>query len=110
MHQAQAAQAELAGAGAADVGKLDLPRVADQDALDLAAPVEQHAELAANLARQLAQVAGELRRAQLARLDAAAVGGEEPPGLARLQARRVAVQVVARTVSRGSTGRALLKV
>ena len=102
MHEPQAAQAQLPSARAAHVGQLDLAGVAHDDVLDLAAAVEQHADLAADLPRRLAQVTGQLRRAQLARLHAAAVGREESTGLARLEARRVAVQIVARTCSRGA--------
>jgi hypothetical protein len=101
--EAEAAQAQLTRAGATHVGQLELPGVAHDDVLDFAPPVEEHADLPSDVARDLGEVARKLRRAQLARLDAAAVGGEEPPGLARLQARRIAVQVVSRTVSSGAT-------
>ena len=99
MDEAQAAEAGGAGARAPDVGQLDLLRVPDDDPLDLAPPVEQHAELAAGLPGKLGQMARKLDRAQLALLHAAAVGGKEPLRLARLQAGCVAEKLVSRTCS-----------
>ena len=50
VHQPQAAQAHLAGAGAADVRELELVGVADDHLLDVALAVEQDADLAVRLA------------------------------------------------------------
>ena len=98
VHQAQAAQAELAGTRAADVRQLDLPRIADQHVFDFPASVEKDADLPARVARHLGEMTSQFGRAQLARLDAPAVGREQTPGLASLQSRCVAVQIVSRTV------------
>ena len=62
VHQAQAAEAAAAGADAAEVGQHDARGVADDDVLDVAAPIDEHADLAIDLARALAQ-----ERRQLAR-------------------------------------------
>ena len=51
VHQAQAAEAAAAGADAADLGQVDARGVADEDVLDLAAPADQDADLALDLAR-----------------------------------------------------------
>jgi len=75
----------------------DLPGIADNHVLDFAPAVEHHADLAAGVTRDLGEMASQLRRAELARLDAAAVGREEAPGLAGLQSRGIAVQIVSRT-------------
>ena len=93
MHQPQAAQTHLARAGAADVRQLELVGVADHDLLDLALAVEQHADLPVGLARQLGEVAGQLRADDLVRRDAAAVGVAQLVQLAGLEAEGVAVQV-----------------
>ena len=93
VHQAETAQAQLAGAGAADVGQNELASVADDDVLDLAAAVEQHAELSPDLARQFRQMPGELGRNQLSLLHSAAPGGEQSPGLTGLQPCGVAGQL-----------------
>ena len=66
-----------AGADAADLGQVDARRVADEHVLDLAAPPDQDADLALDLARDLAQV-----RRQLGRRD---LGGAEPPPVDALE-------------------------
>jgi len=99
VHQAQAAQARLPGARAADVGQHQLPRIADDDVLHLAAPVEQHAHLATHLARDFGEVPRQLGRNQLARLDAAPIGGEQALALARLQAFGISREIVSRKPS-----------
>jgi hypothetical protein len=71
VHQAQAAEAAPSGADTADLGQVDARRVADEHVLDLAAPAHQDADLAFDLARQLAQVGRQLGRRDL--------GGTEPP-------------------------------
>ena len=68
---------------AADVGQLELARVADDDRVDVALAVEQHADLAVGLVRDLGEVAGELRRDDRLGVDAAAVGAAEGVELAR---------------------------
>src|SRR5207245_4106919 len=52
-------------------------------------------------------MARQLGRAHFARLYAAPVGGEEPLGVARLESGRVAVQLLPRTCSLGTRGRAV---
>ena len=51
VHQAQAAEAAAPGADAADLGQVDARRVADEHVFDLAAPPDQDADLALDLAR-----------------------------------------------------------
>jgi len=94
VHQAQPAEADLAGAGAADVGQLQLVGVADDDPLHVALAVQQHADLAVDLPRQLGEVAGQLRADDVVRADAAAVGVPQPLQLAVLEAEGVSVDVV----------------
>jgi ribosome-associated protein len=91
--QAQAAQADLAGAGAPDVGQLELGGVADDDRLDVALAVEQDADLAVGLRGHLGEVAGELGRDDLPLADSPAVGVAELLQLALLEAEGVAVDV-----------------
>jgi hypothetical protein len=49
MDEAEAAEAALSGAQAADVGKHELAGVTDDDVVDLAGPVDEDADLAAGL-------------------------------------------------------------
>ena len=62
MHQPQAAQAACAGAARPEVGQLQLVRVADDDVLDVALAVDEHADLPLDLARALAQERRQLGR------------------------------------------------
>ena len=94
VHEPEAAQAALPGAAAADVGQLELARVADDDGLDVALAVEEHANLAVGLARDLGQVARELGRDNRAGVDAAAVGAAEGVELGGLEAEGVAEDVL----------------
>ncbi len=68
--------------------------VADDDVADGAVAAEQHADLAAEPARDLGQVAGELRRDHLPRIDAAAVGALQGAQVGSLDAAGVAVNLV----------------
>ena len=93
MHQPQAAQAVRAGAGAADVGQVELAGVADHDRLHVPLAVEQHADLAVRLPGDLGEVARQLGRDHLLGADAAAVGAAEGVELALLEAEGVAVDL-----------------
>jgi hypothetical protein len=65
--------------------------VADDDVADDAVAPQQHSHLAAETARHLGQVARQLRRHHLPRIDAPAVGALEGAQLGRLDAAEVAV-------------------
>ena len=80
--EAQAAQAGMAGAGAADVRQGELPRVSHDDVLHLAAPVEQDAQLPPRFPRQFGEMARQLGRDQLPLLHPPAPGGEQPLAVA----------------------------
>jgi hypothetical protein len=93
MDQPEAAEAHLTGTGAADVGELELVGVAHHHLLDLALPVEEHADLAVGLQRELGEVPGQLGADDLVRGDPTAVGVAELLQLAGLEAEGVPVQV-----------------
>ena len=93
VHQAQAAETADAAAQAADVGNLDLVRVADDDVAHRAFAGEQHADLAAEVGGERRQVAGELQGDHLLRLDAAPEGALEGAPLGGLDALQVTVDV-----------------
>jgi hypothetical protein len=93
VHQAETAEAHLACTGAADVGKLELVSIPDHDPLDLALPVEEHADLAIRLERELGQMPGQLGADYLVRRDPTAVGVPELVEFAGLEAEGVPVQV-----------------
>jgi hypothetical protein len=88
--QAQAAEAAGGAAQTADVGQGDLRRVADEDVGDLAAPIDQHADLTVHRRRDLGEVAGQLGADHLGRGDPPPVDPLERLELARLEARDVA--------------------
>ena len=94
VHEPQAAEAALAGAAAADVGQLELARVADDDRLDVALAVEEDADLPVGLVRDLGEVARQLGRDDRAGVDAAAVGAAEGVELGGLEAEGVAEDVL----------------
>src|SRR5262249_33031144 len=89
VHQAQAAEAAGRAARAADVGQDDLRRVSDEDVLDRAAPIDQHADLAMQLTRKLRHEGGELRRDDFVRRDAAPIHSFQRLDLARLESGEV---------------------
>ena len=88
--QAQAAEAAGGAAQTADVGQHDLGRIADEDVRDLAAAIDQHADLAKHRRRDLGEEVGELGAHHLRRCDAPAIDSLERLQLAGLQARGVA--------------------
>ena len=90
---AQPAQPAAARAQAAPVGHRDAARVAHHHVGDRAAPVDQHPDLAAGLARELAELAGELVGDQALRREPTLGQAFELAGLAGLQAVRVAGDV-----------------
>ena len=92
--QPQAAEAVRAGAAAPDVGQGELAGVADHDPLDVALAVEQHADLAADLAGDLGEVARQLGRDHLVGVDAPPVGAAQGVELGGLEAEGVAEDVV----------------
>ena len=94
VHEPQPAQAALAGAGAAHVGQLEAARVADDHRLDVALAVEEHADLAVRLVRDLAEVPRQLGRDDRAGVDAAAVGAAEGVELGGLEAEGVPEDVL----------------
>jgi hypothetical protein len=85
VHEAQAAKAGMAGAGAADVRQHELARVSHNYVLHLTPPVDEHAELSSDFSRQFGEMAGELRGDELALLDAPAAGGEQALAVAGLE-------------------------
>ena len=89
MHQPEAAQARMAGAGAADLRQDELARVAHDHMLDLTPAIDEDAELPANFLRQFGEMARQLRGDQLALLHAPAPRGEQALAVACLQSRRV---------------------
>jgi hypothetical protein len=60
-----------------DVGEEELPRIADDHVLDLAAPVNQHADLPAGLSGRVAQRLRQFSRGDLGDRYAAAVDALE---------------------------------
>jgi hypothetical protein len=90
---AQAAEATLADARALEVGPLDAARVADDDRLDVALAVDERADLAPRLVRELGELARELGRDDLLRRDAARVELLDAPKLVGLEPLRVALYV-----------------
>jgi len=93
VHQAEAAEAHLPGASAADVGELELVGIPHDDALNLALPVEQYADLPVRLEGELGQVPGQLGADDLVRRDPTTVGVAELVEFAGLEAEGVPVQV-----------------
>ena len=94
VHQAQATQAHLAGTRAAHVGELELVRVADDHRLDVSLAVEEHADLAVGLQRELGQVPGQLGADDLMHGHVAAPGVLQVFELAGLEAQYVASRFV----------------
>jgi hypothetical protein len=86
VHQAQPTKPATPGAQATDFREVDARGVADEDVLDLAAPVDQDAHLALDLARNAPQEGGQLSRGDLGRLQAPAVDALQSVLLARLEA------------------------
>ena len=90
VHEAKPAEAPLGGAEAPDVRQHQLAGVADDDVVDLARAMDEHADLAARLDAGLDERARELGRRDVRRGDAPAVdalerlrgGGREPGGVA----------------------------
>jgi hypothetical protein len=76
------------------VGKDDLPRVADPDPLDFAFAVDEHPHLAPNLSRDLRELAGELLGDEGPGRKPAVVELLEPMPLAGLQTDDVAFEPV----------------
>ncbi len=93
VHEPQAAETDLTGAGAADVRQLELVRVADDHPLDLALAVHEHADLPVQLPGLLGEVAGELGAHDLVGRDPAAEGVPERLQLAGLETEGVAEDV-----------------
>src|SRR5262249_5165776 len=87
--QPQAAEAGMAGAGAADVREDQLARVAYDHVLHLTPAVDEHADLPADFPRQFRKMARQLRGDQLPLLHPAAARGEQALAVARLQPRSV---------------------
>ena len=61
MHQAKAAQPSDARTLASEIRQRDLPRVTDDDVLDLSTSIDQHPDLAADSRGALGEGASELR-------------------------------------------------
>jgi hypothetical protein len=91
---ADAGQAPGAGAGPAELRDGDPPGVADQDPLETVRSVDQDADLAADLARQLGEVASEFVGDDLVRRDPPAEDPLEVLDLRGLEAKGVAVDLV----------------
>ena len=92
MQQAQATEAAGAGEGTAQLGDGDAVGVADDDVRYGTPPIDEHADLAADLLRQLGQVARQLRRHDLVRRQAASVQVLKGASLRRLEAAEVSVE------------------
>jgi hypothetical protein len=90
---AQAAQAAATRAQSTPVGHRDAARVADHQVRHCSAPIDQHADLAAALRRELAELARELMRDETLGRKATLGQAFELAGLAGLQAVRVAGDV-----------------
>ncbi len=65
VHEAKAPKAPASGPKAADLREVDPRGVTDEDVLDLAAPVDQDADLSLDLARDGAQEGRQLGRRHL---------------------------------------------
>ena len=85
VHQAQAAEAGMAGAGAADVRQHELARVSHDHMLHLTPAVDEHAELSSDFSRQFGEMAGQFGGNKLALLDPPAAGGEQALAVAGLE-------------------------
>ena len=85
VHQAQATEARMAGAGAADVRQHELARVSHDHMLHLTPAVDEHAELSADFSRQFGEMAGQFGGNKLALLDPPAAGGEQALAVAGLE-------------------------
>ncbi len=90
VHQAQAAQPDLAGARAPDVGQREARGVADDDLRDVPLAVEEDADLPVRFSGELGEVPGELGAHDLGAAGAPAVGVAKLLELALLEAEGVA--------------------
>ena len=100
MDAADAAQATAAGAQTAPVRQLDAVRGPDHDVRDFAAAVDEHADLAADLAAHLGELARELVGEHTVGRQAPAEQAVEPLDLARLQPVGVPVDLDGRLPAR----------
>ena len=85
VHEAQAPEAPAPGPQAANLRKVDPRGVADEDVLDLAAPVDQDPDLSLDLARHGPQKGRQLGRRHLRGLQAPPVDALQGVLLARLE-------------------------
>ena len=90
VHQPKATKPRITCAGTPDFRELQLHSVADDDVLDLAAPIHEHTHLTASLARDLRQVTSQLRAGHLIGAHAPPEGRLQLLHLARLQTERFA--------------------
>jgi hypothetical protein len=91
MDEPQAAEAPDAAAQASDVRQLEALGVSDHDVADRSVAGDEDADLAAELARDFGQMAGELGRDYLGRVDPAPEGALECADFGSLYASNVAV-------------------
>lgn len=94
VHEAQRAEASAGGAEAADVGEGQARGVADDDVLDGAAAVDQHADLAAGGEGGVEEGARELGREDPIGGDAAAEDALDGAGVARRKTVGVAEDLI----------------
>jgi hypothetical protein len=92
--QPQAAEPTAPGADATDLGQVDARGIADEDVLDLAAPADQDPDLPLDLARDAAQVRGELCRRDFSGTEPPPVNAFERVFLAGLEPRDIAADDV----------------
>ena len=88
---AKSAKAITTDAGATQIRQFDAARIADDDVLDVAFPVNQDADLTARLMREFGKLARELRGDDLRRLYAARVEFFDASQLIRFQTCGIAV-------------------
>ena len=93
MHEAQPAEAGMAGAGAADVRQHQLARISHDHVLHLTPAIDENAELPPDFSRQFGEMTGQLGGDQLALLDAPPPGGEQALAVTGLQSRRVSEKI-----------------
>ena len=92
VNQAQPPESPGTAAQPPDVGNLELARVADNHLADRAGTGQQHAHLAADLARESAQVASQFGRNHLVGADLPPVGTLKSAALRGLESANVAEQ------------------
>src|SRR4051794_4996563 len=94
VHEAEATEPAAPGADAADLGQVDARGIADEHVLDLAPPADQDPDLPLDLARDAAQVRGELGRRDFSGTQPPPVNAFERVLLAGLEPRDIAADDV----------------